>query len=94
VVARPVIANLFTVRTEVVAEVDGWSAFIPGLPIAADGDRFDAAIMELLDALREYAQDWTDHLSAAPNHRGNRQLVELVHGCDDDQLRDWLVARH
>ncbi|MEV6152435.1 hypothetical protein AB0L53_19020 [Nonomuraea sp. NPDC052129] len=28
-------------RAEVVPEADGWSIFIPGLPVAADGATFD-----------------------------------------------------
>lgn len=72
---------------EVVAEAGGWSAFVPGLPVAADGATRDEAIIELADALREYARDWTDHLSAAPNHRDNAELVRLINRCDDEQLR-------
>jgi hypothetical protein len=32
---------------QVVLEAGGWSAFIPGLPIAADGATFEEAIDEL-----------------------------------------------
>lgn len=78
---------------EVVAEAGGWSVFIPGLPVAADGATFDEAIDEMVDALREYATDWQDRLLDAPNHRDNWGLVQLVSLSDDDQLRDWLVGR-
>src|SRR5690348_2200955 len=44
-------------RAQVVAEDGGWSVFIPGLPVAADGASFDEALDEMVVALREYAED-------------------------------------
>ncbi|MBX5484971.1 MAG: prevent-host-death protein [Myxococcaceae bacterium] len=79
-------------RAQVVAEGGGWSVFIPGLPVAADGATFDAAIDEMIDALREYAEDWQDHLLDAPNHKDNWGLVQLVELSTDEQLREWLVG--
>ena len=79
-------------RAEVVAEAGGWSVFIPGLPVAADGSTFDEAIAEMADALREYAEDWQERLGEAPNHRGNWGLVQLVSLSDDAQLREWLIG--
>lgn len=79
-------------RAEVVAEGGGWSVFIPGVPVAADGGSFDEAIDEMVAALRGYAEDWQDHLLDAPNHRDNWGLVQLVGLSDDQQLRDWLVG--
>jgi predicted RNase H-like HicB family nuclease len=75
---------------QVVREESGWSAFIPGLPVAADGATFDEAIDELALALREYAQDWNDRLHHAPNHSENWGVVQLIELCDEDQLRNWL----
>lgn len=77
---------------EVVAEGDGWSAFIPGLPVATGGNSFDEAIDELVDALREYADDWRLRLLNAPNHSGNSDVVRLICLSDDDQLRGWLTS--
>ena len=79
-------------RAEIVPEGGGWSVFVPGLPVAADGETRDAAIMEMVAALREYARDWHDHLHDAPNHRENRDLVQLIGRSDNQQLRDWLVV--
>lgn len=89
---RHFLASLIPSRAEVVAEGPGWSVFIPGLPIAADGETFDVAIMEMVDALREYAEDWQERLLDAPNHRENWGLVQLISLSDDNQLRDWLVG--
>jgi hypothetical protein len=74
----------------VVIEEGGWSAFVPGLPLAADGASFEEAIDGLVLALREYAQDWYDRLQHAPNHSGNWGIVQLVGLNNDEQLRDWL----
>ncbi|NMI54267.1 MULTISPECIES: prevent-host-death protein [unclassified Streptomyces] len=79
-------------RAEAVAEDGGWSLFLPGLPIAADGETLDAAVDDMISALREYAEDWHDHLSTAPNHRDNWGLVQLVGISDDIQLHTWLVG--
>ncbi len=55
--------------------------------MAADGASFDEAVSELIDALREYAEDWQSHLLNAPNHRDNWGLVQLINCSDDEQLR-------
>jgi predicted RNase H-like HicB family nuclease len=89
---RSSLASLSTPRAQVVAEADGWSVFIPGLPIAADGATFHEAIAEMIMALREYAEDWQERLLDTPNHRNNWALVQLVSLSDDDQLRDWLIG--
>ncbi|MER6939282.1 hypothetical protein ABTX24_03155 [Nocardioides sp. NPDC127514] len=75
-----------------VAENDAWSIFIPGLPVAADGVTLDEAVEEMVDALRDYAEDWVDRLHAAPNHADNWGLVQIVGLASDEQLRDWLLA--
>jgi predicted RNase H-like HicB family nuclease len=77
-------------RAEVVAEGDGWSILLPRLPIAADGETFEEALDEMVVALREYAEDWADHLRHAPNHEQNWGLVQIIDLSSDEQLRDWL----
>lgn len=89
---RHFLASVVPSRAQVIQEGDGWSVFIPGLPIAADAASFDGAIDEMIEALREYAHDWQDHLLNAPNHRDNWGLVQLISLSDDDQLRGWLVG--
>ena len=89
---RSVLASLLPSRAQVVAEDGGWSVLIPGLPVAADGATFVEAIDEMIDALREYADDWQDHLLDAPNHVQNWGLVQLISLSDDDQLREWLTG--
>jgi len=89
---RHSLASLCPSRAQVVAEAGGWSVFIPGLPVAADGASFAEAVSEMIVALREYADDWQDRLLDAPNHQNNWGLVQLISLSDDDQLREWLVG--
>lgn len=89
---KPFLRSHLPSRAQVVAEAGGWSVFIPGLPVAADGATFDEAITEMIHALREYADDWQERLVNAPNHRGNWGLVQLIELSDDVELRQWLVG--
>ena len=89
---RYFLASVVPSRAQVVQEDGGWSIFIPGLPVAADGATFDEAVTEMVEALREYAQDWQDRLLHAPNHRENWGMVHLISLSSDDQLREWLVG--
>jgi hypothetical protein len=89
---RHSLASLIPSRAQVVPEAGGWSIFIPGLPVAADGASFDEAITEMIDALREYSDDWQERLLDVPNHRQNWGLVQLIALSTDEQLRDWLVV--
>ena len=89
---RHFLASVVPSQAQVVQEAGGWSVFIPGLPVAADGGTFEEALTEMADALREYAEDWQDHLRHAPNHRENWGLVQLISLSSDEQLREWLVG--
>ena len=88
---RHFLASVVPPCVQVVAEAEGWSAFIPGLPVAAAAASFEAAVGDVANALREYAEDWP-RLQNAPNHRENWGLVQLVALSDDDQLRDWITG--
>ncbi|MCT2584031.1 prevent-host-death protein [Actinophytocola gossypii] len=89
---RHFLASIVPSRAQVVPEAGGWSVFVPGLPVAADGASFDEAVTKMVVALREYAEDWQQRLLDAPNHRDNWGLVQLISFSDDEQLRDWLVG--
>ena len=67
-------------------------AIIAGTPIAAEGDDAADAIDELIDAVRDYAADWSDRLRLAPNHEQNWGLVQLVDHSSDDELRVWMLG--
>lgn len=89
---RSQLAALRPARAVVTAEGGGWSAFLPGLPIAGEGENLDAAIDDLIDALRDYAIDWNDRLHLAVNHQENWALAALVELSSDEQLRSWLLT--
>jgi hypothetical protein len=75
-----------------VSEAGGWSVFLPGTPLAADGERLDEAVDEMVVAMREYAEDWESRLADVPNHRDHWALVQLVSLSEDDELRAWLTG--
>ncbi|HEX9088859.1 MAG TPA: hypothetical protein VF867_15180 [Arthrobacter sp.] len=79
-------------NVQVVNEDGAWAMFMPGLPIAAEGATLDEATADLIDALREYAEDWEDHLQAAPNHSGNWAFVQIIDSSTDEQLAKWLTG--
>lgn len=89
---RTTLAAARPAHAEVVSEQDGWSIMLPGLPLAADGDTFDSALDDLVEALRDYAEDWVTHLRNAPNHRQNWDLVQLVDLATDAQLKEWITT--
>lgn len=60
--------------------------WLPDLPISADGQDFDTAVVNLVAALRTYAQTWVEDLHNWPNHADNWGLVNLVLLSDDEQL--------
>jgi predicted RNase H-like HicB family nuclease len=81
-------------NVQVVNEDGAWAMFVPGLPIAAEGATLNEATADLIEALREYAEDWEDHLQAAPNHAGNWALVQIIDASTDEQLAQWLTESH
>lgn len=89
---RTFLAAATAACAQVVAEAGGWSVFVPGIPVGADGATFGEAIDEMIDALREYAADWQERLLDVANHRENWAVVALVGLSDDDQLREWLTG--
>ena len=89
---RSQLAALRPADAVVTAEGGGWSAFLPGLPISGEGDDLDAALDDLIDALRDYAADWNDRLHVAANHEANWAVAALVELSTNEQLRSWLLT--
>ncbi len=80
------------VNVQVVHEDGVWAVFLPGQPLAAEATELGEALADFVDALRDYAEDWEDHLHAAPNHRENWALVQLIDLSTDEQLTAWLTG--
>jgi hypothetical protein len=91
-VLREQLAVLRPAGAVVAAEGGGWSAFLPGVPVSGEGEDLDAALDDLIEALREYAADWNERLVDAPNHRGHWALVALTELSGDAQLKRWLIG--
>ena len=89
---RNYLAAVVPQRAEVVAEDGGWSVFIPGLPLAADGSTFPEAVTEMVETLREYAEDWAERLHSSSNHASNWGIVQFISLSTDAQLEDWLTG--
>lgn len=89
---RGALGGLLGSPVEVVPEDGQWAILLPGLPVAAEHSDLEAALFEFIDALREYVQDWHDHLRHAPNHKDSAALVNFVDLCDDDELRAWITG--
>ncbi|MEX2279996.1 MAG: prevent-host-death protein [Acidimicrobiia bacterium] len=79
---------------QVYAENDGWTLILPGVPVAADAGKFNDAVDDFIDAVREYADDWIAdaRLRQSPSHRENAPLVHFVHSSTDEDLRDWVAG--
>jgi hypothetical protein len=80
------------IAARVVAENDGWSIMIPGIPVAVDGATLADAVEEMVEALRTYAEEWSDHLQLASNHGESWDLVRIIGLSSDEQLRIWLLG--
>ena len=79
-------------RVELVPDGDAWLAVVADSSIGAEGDDAADAIDELIDAMREYAEDWSVRLRLASNHEHNWGLVQLVDHSSDDELRAWITG--
>lgn len=64
-------------------------ALMEDRPFVSEGATVSDALEDLVLSLREYAEDWDDHLKDAPNHRDAWALVQLVNLSSDDQLLEW-----
>jgi predicted RNase H-like HicB family nuclease len=89
---REFLVKTVPAKVQVVNEDGAWAMFLPGLPLAAEGTTLEEATLDLIEALREYAEDWEDHLRTAPNHRGNWALVQIIDSSTDEELDAWLTG--
>lgn len=90
---RRFLAQAVPANAVVAAENGGFSIYLEDQPVAADGPTLDAALAEMVDALRSYAEAWNEVLGRAPNHRDNWGLVRLIEYSTDDELSAWLTGR-
>lgn len=79
-------------RVQVIPDDDRWVAAVDHAPLAGEGETADEAVDDLIDALRDYSDDWADRLWHAPNHDANWALVQLVDLSDDQELHGWIMG--
>lgn len=81
-----------TIAMNLQVELSGGSTFLYSetLPFHSEGDSIESAKKDMVDLLREYAEDWEDHLYLAPNHADFWGLVQLVKLSTDAELLDWM----
>lgn len=89
---RLYLAQTIVPNVQVVNEDDAWVVLMPGKPFAAEATKLEDALADFVEGLREYAEDWDDHLHMAPNHRKNWAFVQLVELSTDEQLIAWLTG--
>ncbi|SEB56043.1 Antitoxin of toxin-antitoxin, RelE / RelB, TA system [Paramicrobacterium humi] len=89
---RDYFARTVSSRVSVTREDGIVIATMEGRPFASEGATITDALDELVEALREYAEDWDERLQYAPNHRDAWGLVQLVRLSSDEQLKDWMSA--
>ena len=91
---RKYLAHTVTVDVRVFEEDGAFAMAMTDPGIAVEHDDYSALVAEMTLAMREYAEDWQDHLSSAPNHAENWGLVQLIELSDDEQLAAWLLSSH
>lgn len=79
-------------RVRLQPDGDAWLAYVDGAPLAGEGATAEEAVDDLIDALRDYSQDWGDRLRHAPNHEDNWGITQLVDLCGDNELHRWIIG--
>lgn len=79
------------VDVQLVEEDGAFVLVMTGLPFASEATSIDEALKHLVLDLRDYAHDWYELFSNAPNHSDNWGLVTLISLLTDEELEAWLV---
>ncbi|MFT4215899.1 MAG: hypothetical protein QM619_01760 [Micropruina sp.] len=87
---RDALAALHPARAEVFTEGRAVGIAISELGLAVEGDTFEDAVAEMTIALRDYADDWADHLRLAGNHAKHWGVVQIIAYSSDEQLAEWV----
>lgn len=77
-------------RTRTTIDDGAYVVFLEDRPFVSEGDTLEEAIADLIESMREYAEDWVERLQYAPNHADAWGLVQLVNLSTDEQLAGWL----
>lgn len=77
-------------KAQLLPESGGWTLILPGMPVVAAGATSDEAIEDAVDAMRDYAEAWSDRLRLSANHSQKWRLVQMIQLSDDDQIKSWI----
>jgi len=72
------LAPAFRFHPEVDIDAGDVGVFLHELDIHGVGVTLDDALVDLADAMLEYAEDWVDHLRHAPNHAPRAGYVRRI----------------
>lgn len=95
--ARLIVAE--PILTVLVAQDDGeYTAYCPELDVATSMKTPEAAVKDLLQLLREYAQDYTADLETfarSPNRGHHSPYIEKIISCRDEwELRQLVTVKY
>jgi len=86
---REYLSSTISPRVSLLVEAGRTIGLMENRSFVSEGADVEGALEDLVLSLREYAEDWEDHLQQAPNHSENWALVQLVKLSTDEQLIDW-----
>ncbi|MBX3312632.1 MAG: hypothetical protein KF916_07095 [Microbacteriaceae bacterium] len=89
---REYLATTIRANVQIYFEEDVCIAIMEGTPFVSEGKDLEEALNDLVLSLREYAEDWEDHLHLSPNHKTNWGLVNLVKTSSNEELLDWFAS--
>lgn len=77
---------------------DQYTAYCPDLDLAVASDSPEQAVVELLEAMREYAEDYLGDLSTfsrSPNRAHHLPYVKVIAACESEwELRRLVAVRY
>lgn len=81
---QALLATCYAFRPEVLVEDEGYAVWLPELDVYGQGATLEEATADLVDAARQYADEWEDGLRHAPNHRPRAGWVRRLQLAGDD----------
>ena len=87
---RKALLKLLPAQVTVIHENGAVGIALAEPALAVEGADFDAAVAQMVIALREYATNWTENLRRTPDNDNAWGVVQLVSLSDDTELGDWV----
>jgi predicted RNase H-like HicB family nuclease len=84
-------------RAIIFPDNDHYTAYCPELDIVTSQSTPDEALLDLIEAIKEYAEDYMKNVetySKSPNRASHFDLVRLISSAKDWEIRQLLEVRH